>query len=178
MNKENIRKELLSVRKSINNKEELSTIIVNRILDLDIYQRSKVIALYNSFDNEVDTSYLIKKSLLEKIVLLPRIENDKMIFVKINNDTKYQKSNIGVMEPIGDVYSHEIDLIIVPGVSFDKNLNRLGFGKGYYDRFLSNQDIYKIGICFDKQLVNNLPVDNYDIKMDMVITEKKVLKKV
>ena len=119
MNKNELRKMMLTTRKKINNKNELSTKITNRIIDLEVYKKAKVIALYKSLKDEVDTSLLINKSLKEKIVLLPRITTNKMIFVKINLDTKYNKSSFGVLEPIGEEYNGEIDLIIVPGVSFD-----------------------------------------------------------
>ena len=173
MNKDELRKLMINKRKDILNKKELSTIIVDKLMNMDIYKKSRVIAIYNSLSSEVDTSYLINESLKEKIVLLPRIINDKMVFIIINKDTLYEKSRIGVMEPIGNIYDGIIDLIIVPGLAFDKNLNRLGFGMGYYDKYLSNNDIYKIGLCFDEQIVESVPVNELDIKMDMVITKDK-----
>ncbi len=171
MNKSELRNKIINIRKSIINKEELSTIIVNKIINLDIYQKSKVIALYKSMNNEVDTNSLINEALKNKIVLLPKIVDNKIIFIMINNDTMYSKSSFGVLEPIGDIYLENIDLIIVPGIAFDKNLNRLGYGKGYYDQYLGNKKIYKIGICFSSQMVNIVPTNDYDIKMDMVITD-------
>ena len=179
MDKQELRKIMLDKRKRINNKEELSNIIINKIISLDIYKEANVIAIYNSLDNEVNTKDLINKSIINKKVLLPKIVNNKIVFIKINKDTNYTKSKIGVIEPIGNVYSDKIDLIIVPGVSFDRKLNRLGFGKGYYDKFLSNNNnIFKIGVCFDEQIINKLPTESHDIKMNLVITDKRVLKKI
>ncbi len=172
MNKQELRKELLLKRKNILNKKELSTIIVNKVMNLDIYKEARVIALYHSLNDEVDTTYLINNS-KGKRVLLPKVIGDEMIFIMINKDTKYYKSNFGVLEPIGDIYTGKIDLIIVPGLAFDKDLNRLGFGRGYYDKYLMNKDIYKIGICFDEQIVDEVPHNALDIKMDMVITKEK-----
>ena len=174
MNKCDLRKEMLNKRKNILNKKELSTIIVNKILDLDIYKESRVVALYNSLPSEVETKDLINKS-LDKLILLPKIINNEMVFIEIYNNTKYEKSSFGVLEPIGTIYNGPIDIIIVPGVAFDRNLNRLGFGKGYYDKYLSNKEIYKVGICFSEQLVDTLPSDDHDIKMDLVITEKELI---
>ena len=176
MNKDEVRDQMLNKRKAILNKKYLSTIIVNKLINLEIYKKTRVIALYKSLKDEVDTSYLISKSIKEKIVLLPKVIDNKMEFIIVNRSTKYKKSNIGVLEPIGDIYTGNIDLIIVPGVSFDNKLNRLGFGKGYYDKYLINKHINKIGICFDKQIAELLPIDNHDIKMDMIITEKRVYK--
>lgn len=175
MTKDELRRLMIDKRKTISNKKELSTSIVNNLINLDIYKKARVIALYNSLNDEVDTSYLINESLKNKIVLLPRIIKDKMIFIMINKDTLYEKSSFGVMEPIGEEYLGNIDLIIVPGLAFDRKLNRLGFGMGYYDKYLSNKDIYKIGLCFDEQIVEFVPVNELDIKMDMVITKKEFI---
>lgn len=177
MNKDKLRKEMINKRKSIINKEELSKAIINQITNLDIYKKSKLIALYKSLNSEVDTSLLIDEALKEKIVLLPKIVNNKIEFIEINEETEYLKSDFGVLEPLGEIYHDEIDLIIVPGVSFDKECNRLGFGMGYYDNYLKDKNIYKIGICFNEQIVDKLPHNKFDIKMDMVITENRVYKK-
>lgn len=176
MNKSDIRKSLLEKRKKIKNKDVLSKKITANLIKLDIYNKASVIALYNSLPDEVDTSYIINKYLDKKTILLPRIIDNKIEFIKINKDSEYNKSKLGVLEPIGEVYHGNIDLIIVPGVAFDKKLNRLGFGMGYYDRYLENKDIYKIGLAYGKQIVNLLPYDKFDIKMNMVITENKVYK--
>ena len=170
MNKDELRKQIIKKRKDILNKKKKSTIIVDKIINLDFYKKAKVIAIYNNMTNEVDLSYLKD---IDKIVLLPKVVEDKMIFIKIDNNTKYKNSSFGVSEPIGEEYLGNIDLIIVPGVGFDKELNRLGYGKGYYDKYLSGKNIYKIGVCFKEQIVDSLPVDKYDIKMDLVITEKE-----
>ena len=70
-----------------------------------------------------------------------------------------------------------MDLIIVPGVAFDRENNRLGYGKGYYDRFLTSKDILKIGLAFSEQIVDFLECDNYDIPMDIIISDKKTFYK-
>ena len=177
-NKDNIRKEILNIRNNISDKEKKSTIIVNKIMKLEVFQKAKVIALYNSMVNEVDTNSLINELLNKKVVLLPKIVDNQMVFIPVKNNQQYIKSTFGVLEPIGESYNGDIHLIIVPGVAFDESMNRLGYGKGYYDKFLSNKNIYKIGICFDRQLINKLPTNNYDIKMDMIITEERIIKKV
>ncbi len=176
MIKDKLRKIMINKRKLIINKKELSKEIIKQLTNLDIYKKSKLIALYNSMDNEVDTSYLIELALTNKKVLLPRIIDDEIKFIMINNHTTYTMSNFRILEPIGEVYTGDIDLIIVPGLAFDKDLNRLGFGKGYYDKYLMNKDIYKIGLAFDEQIVDEVPHNELDIKMDMVITKNRVYK--
>ena len=170
--KKEIRKELLYLRDNLEDRYNKSMIIKNKILDLDIYKNSKVVAIYYSMKSEVDTKELIEESLsLGKKVLLPRIINkNKMIFIAINKETNYERNSFGVMEPIGEEYS-DIDLIICPGVAFDKDNNRLGYGRGYYDKYLAKHNIYKIGICYKEQLIDKIDTDEYDIKMDMIVTD-------
>ena len=170
--KKELRKEIIYLRDNLEDRYNKSMIIKNKIMNLDIYKNSKVIALYSSMKSEVDTKELIKESLeLGKKVLLPRILNkNKMIFIEINKDTNYERNTFGVLEPIG-IEEKNIDLMIIPGVAFDKANNRLGYGRGYYDKYLKDKDLYKIGICFHEQLVDNIEVDEHDIKMDLIITD-------
>ena len=170
--KKELRKEIIYLRDNLEDRYNKSMIIKNKIMNLDIYKNSKVIALYSSMKSEVDTKELIKESLeLGKKVLLPRILNkNKMIFIEINNDTNYERNTFGVLEPIG-IEEKNIDLMIIPGVAFDKDNNRLGYGRGYYDKYLKDKNIYKIGICFHEQLVDNIEVEEHDIKMDLIITD-------
>ncbi len=170
--KKEVRRELLYLRDNLEDRVNKSMIVKDKIMNLDIYKNSKTIGLYYSMKSEVDTKELIKESLsLGKKVLLPKVLNkNKMIFIEVNNDTVYEKNSFGVMEPIGEEVN-DIDLIICPGVAFDKNNNRLGYGRGYYDKYLAKHDIYKIGICYKEQLIDNIEVDDHDIKMDLVITD-------
>ena len=170
--KKELRKEILYLRDNLEDRYNKSMIIKNKIMDLDIYKKSKVIAIYSSMKSEVDTKELIKDSLLigKKVVLPKIVSKNKMIFILINENTIYEKNSFGVLEPVGEEYQ-DIDLMILPGVAFDKNNNRLGYGRGYYDKYLKDKDIYKIGICYKEQIVKELPIEDFDIKMDLVITD-------
>ena len=177
--KKDLRKQLKKIRKEIDCKKEKSQIIVNKIINLDVYKKAKVIALYKAMEDEVNIDDLINKSLNDrKIVLLPKIYNKEMFFLQSNQKTKFEKSSYNILEPEWDnekeYYTGNISLIIVPGLGFDLNKNRIGYGKGYYDKYLKRNDGYKIGICFDEQIVKTIPIDFNDVKMDLIITEKKV----
>ena len=106
--------------------------------------------------------------------------NNELKFYKIKSlKEKFIKSNFGVEEPIENEINYinqkDIGLIIVPGICFDKEKNRLGFGKGYYDRYLQNENINTIGICFEEQIVENIiPTTEYDVAMKKIITDKKI----
>ena len=135
-----------------------------------------VIAIYKSLNSEVDTNSLIEYSLNnKKIVLLPKVVGSDIKFFKYDLGDLLIKSNFGVLEPVEDYNKYyekeKIDLVIVPGISFSRDGSRLGFGKGYYDRFLSESNIETIGICFKEQISDVVPTDENDYKLDIVISD-------
>lgn len=177
-NKEEFRKEFISIRNKISNKLEKSNIIMEKIIEEELYKNAKVIALYKSLPSEVDTNKLIEYSVQKgKTVVLPKAFCNELKFYKISIDETLIKSKFGVEEPKGldenFVDKKDIDLVIVPGVCFDKCKNRMGFGKGYYDRFLAGTNLNTFGICFEEQIAKEVPVDSNDIKMDKIITDGK-----
>lgn len=179
-NKSSLRERYKNIREKIKNKDIKSDIIFQKLLKNDILNNSSVIALYKNLPVEVDTSKIIEALIeLKKIVVLPKVVgSNKLIFCKISNIDELVKNKFGIFEPIDKEDNHitkdNIDLFIIPGVCFDKNRNRLGFGKGYYDYYLENCKAKKIGICFDEQITEqDIDVQKYDIKMDLIITDKK-----
>jgi len=181
MNKKEIRGEFKRIRENIKNKEIKSRIICDKILESEFYKKSKVIGLYSSFFSEVDTLRLIETALKDgKIVALPKVCDKELKFYRISKiEDLISGGAFGIKEPKKNIENliakNNIDLIIVPGICFDKAKNRIGFGKGYYDRYLANENnIIKIGICFDEQVrEEDIPVGDFDIRMDIVITDKK-----
>lgn len=179
--KNEIRKKYKEIRNNICEREEKSCIISEKIINSDLYKKSKVIGIYKNMKSEVNTSEIIEKAVNnEKVVALPRVKGKELVFYKITSkDELFTKSKFGVEEPVAKqenlISKDLIDLIIVPGLVFDMNKNRLGYGGGYYDRFLKDIDCVKIGICFEEQMYNNnLPIEETDIKMDIIITDKKI----
>ena len=174
MEKKELRKKSLIRRKNIPEKEFKSNVIYNEIINSEEYNNANTIAIYNSIENEVDTRGIISYSFLKgKTILLPKIVNEDMVFMKVDKNTKYQYSKYGIAEPIsGEIYdSSKIDLFIVPGVAFDIRGNRLGYGKGYYDRYLIGTEATKLGLAFEEQIINYIPTDDNDVQMDIIQTE-------
>ena len=138
------------------------------------FQTARTICLYNSLPDEVDTAMLLAKALLMgKRVLLPKVVGDELE-LRIHTPGSLLSGAYGIMEPTGELFPvesyHEIDLAIIPGVAFDRLGARLGRGKGYYDRLLSQMpNAYKIGICFPFQLLERLPSEPHDVLMNEVI---------
>lgn len=181
--KEKLRKEALRIRKYINNKKEKEKIITKKVIDLPEYRQAKTIAIYKSMHKEVSTDELIEYSLNnKKIVALPKVVFENLEFYKINsiNDLLI-KSNFGVEEPIEKIENFvnkkDIDLVIVPGLCFDREGNRLGFGKGYYDRFLEDSNLKTLALCFSDQLLQEkqIPITENDISMQQIVTDKEVI---
>ena len=138
---------------------------------------ARTVALYWSLPDEVPTHEFIHKWAERKRILLPACcdqtgESEKLIFRIFDPAEALIPGAFGIPECRGDeVDPVEIDLMIVPGAAFDRTGNRLGRGKGFYDRFLSmHPNIYKTGVCFDYQLVEKVPAEAHDVRMNTVIS--------
>ncbi len=187
MDKNILRKKYLNKRKSmdtslVNNKSEK---IINNLYELKEYKLSKCIMTYISFRNEIKTENLIKES----------IKNNKKIVVPLTDTTKHEmtpsllydydnelsKGAYGIYEPKSEyiriVDPNIIDLVIIPGSVFDINGNRIGYGGGYYDKFLKTvkKSTYKIALAYDFQVVSNINPDKYDMPVDLIITEERII---
>ncbi|GAB6011349.1 5-formyltetrahydrofolate cyclo-ligase [Viscerimonas tarda] len=142
-----------------------------------IFQSATTLFIYNSLKDEVSTPAFIARWCNEKNFFLPVVSGSNLIFRAYNANENYETSALGVKEPAGTDFTdyNKIDLVIVPGLAFDRKMNRLGRGKGYYDRFLAKIKAPKIGVCFDFQLLDTIPSDNHDIKMDMIVSENELI---
>src|SRR4030042_5040194 len=140
------------------------------------------ILLYFPFRSEIDTTIIIKKALQDrKKIILPRVwhKNLDLYFIE-NYEHQLKKGSYGILEPVPKLCKpakiSDIDLAVVPGVCFDKNFNRLGYGGGFYDKLLPllNNNVKKIALCFEMQMLPEIPTSNYDIKVDEIITESNI----
>lgn len=174
--KNDLRKEMRERKRQFTGKElgEMSLSAVASLLSHPIIKNARTILIYHSLPDEVDThaaADVLAGS--GKTVLLPAVTgNCDMELHRYEGRKSMKKGAYGIMEPTGELYTcyESIDVAVVPGMAFDAGNNRLGRGKGYYDRFLARiPDVYKIGLCFDFQKVEELPADKNDIKMDEVI---------
>lgn len=143
------------------------------------FRQAACIGLYHALPGEVETNELIKRWSPHKTLLLPAIEGDDILLLPYSNDQALITGAYGIKEPgrtgCPSVSEKEIDLLIVPGVAFDRQGNRLGRGKGYYDRLLSRLNVPKVGLCFDFQLFPHIPTEPFDIRMDGIVTDKETI---
>jgi 5-formyltetrahydrofolate cyclo-ligase len=174
--KKAIRKQIREKKKdySLEEKERKSELIFNQIEKLDAFRKAEIILAYWSMDDEVFTHRFIQKHQNDKKIILPVVEGDNLILKEFTGLSNLKISkHFGIGEPEGKEFnqSDKIDVIIVPGVAFDKSLNRLGRGKAYYDKLLKNTQALKIGVCFDFQKLESVPVNKYDVQMDLIIAD-------
>ena len=140
------------------------------------FRAANTILLYHSLKDEVDTHEFIRKWSKEKRILLPVVVGDDLELRIYSGPEDMATGSYGIEEPTGEVFTDlaAIDFIAVPGVAFDSKGNRLGRGKGYYDRLLPRvPTAFKAGICFPFQLVEEVPAESHDIRMDIIITSNE-----
>ena len=152
--------------------------IFEKLLQDEDFKNAKTVMSYMDFKNEVKTDKIntfIKNS--GKILVLPKVI-DKETMIVIEDKNQYIVSPFGNKEPDGKEYIGSIDVIITPGVAFDRDKNRVGFGRGYYDRFfVKYPNAKKIAIAFEKQIIDEgIETDKYDKKVNILITENNIIK--
>ena len=174
--KQELRKFAKNVRKTLNT-EVISEQILQIFLSSEIYNKAKNIAAYYPYNNELNIIKLFKDN--NKSFYLPKMKkNDNMTFHPYKENDTLIKNSFNISEPVTDAVSPDIiDLMILPALMCDKKGFRLGYGKGCYDKFLSQQNFNGIKVVFipDELLVNSLPTDEYDIPVDFIVTQTKVI---
>lgn len=160
---------------SENEKEWASGAIADALSGLDEYKRAHSIFVYLGTRSEPDTNEIVGLALmLEKVVCVPRINGESMDAVIISPYTNFRTNRWGISEPVGGQIAQDVDVAIIPLVAYD-GLNRVGHGKGYYDRYLKSHDCFKIGLAFDCQYVSGLAVDDFDVPLDILITQNRIV---
>jgi len=156
----------------------------NRIADAIIgelrYEAAKNVLMYANYSSEMRTDTLfIKMQADRKNIYYPRVEGDDLYFCLVHDINDLTEGYKGIPEPYGlkGEFNNPFEsIVIVPGCVFGMDGYRIGYGKGFYDRFLSaHKELYKIGLCYDCQLVERCPHEKHDIKMNQIITEKRNL---
>ena len=164
-----LRKQLLALRDSLPQKE----LCISDLSSAQEFNDAETVFCYVSAGSEVRTHSFIREALKTKRVVVPYCTDKEgtMIAVEIKSFDELEEGFFGILSPKNpaEFPKNEIDFVITPAVAFDEDGYRLGYGKGYYDRFLSDINPYKLGICKKELLVEKLPHDEFDIKMDKVI---------
>lgn len=165
-----LRKRMRMARDMVDDHLMRSVQLWAKVAELDEYRRANSVMAFVGFNGEPDTDPLFARLAVEgKRLLLPRVELAGIVAVE--GDSPMTTSAFGVTEPIGPAVDvSEIDFVIVPGLAFTIGGDRLGYGQGYYDRFLPTVSVPSIGVCFADQLVDEMPLAAHDVRVGMVIS--------
>lgn len=171
--KKELRSHIKALKKTYSSQQLLaqSELILSTLEQHPDFINANTVMLYHSLPDEVNTHAFIKKWRYLKRIILPTVVGDDIVPVELTRETDFATGDFNIQEPQNHPYEGGYDLIVVPGVAFDKSGNRIGRGRGYYDRFLRQHlSVKRIGICFDFQLVESVPTEPTDVRMDEVIT--------
>ncbi|MDE6100771.1 MAG: 5-formyltetrahydrofolate cyclo-ligase [Paramuribaculum sp.] len=176
MNKNDIRRRVKARKNLLTDPERESAArrVFDRFEQLAAFAMSEHILIYHSLPDELSTLSFLEKWNNSKHFYLPRVNGVNLELLPYEK-TSLKMGAFQIEEPSGDdiVDPDRIDLIIVPGVAYDRNGNRVGRGKGFYDRLLGSTRAFTIGVGYDFQLVNEIETDPFDVPVDMVITESQ-----
>jgi len=183
--KKKLRKQAKLQRQKVLNQTLKSAEIVSKLLLLPEYRRASVVLVYLSFSSEVETIQFVSEQLkTQKKILIPYCFEGELRVFWLKDFSELSPGSYGILEPLVELQKDKdrecdlssIDMVVVPGLGFDSNCRRIGFGKGYYDRFLSllRKDCKFVGLSYDEQIFPEIPCEEHDQVMDMVITPSKV----
>lgn len=179
-----IRKQMKQLRADMTRTErfEKSMQIFEKLITVPEFKRADRIYTYVSMDNEIDTIMLIDYSLsIEKRVFVPRVSGKDMEFYEISDISELSLGYMGIYEP--DINGKEPDysrtgFMCMPGLAFDRSYNRIGYGGGFYDRYLSVENkLYKAALAYEAQLLESIPAQDGDVRPDMIVTEESIYRK-
>lgn len=187
INKKDLRKDILEKRSllSKDNIADYSRIITDKIKNLDAYKNANRIMVFVSMESEVDTHPLIQESIdLGKSIVVPITlpATRELLLSDLFSLSELEVGDWNIEVPKKEfqrfVQAETVDLVIVPGVAFAKDGHRVGYGGGYYDRFLAKLDksVPKVAIGFDLQVVERVPTNDFDIPVDLLLTENRTVK--
>ena len=179
MDKKTLRSEMKARRAAVPERERVRAEerALDRLLSCGLLGGVREIFLYNAFGDEFRTEG-IKTWLLRHHygVSVPAVEGREMLAVRVSADTEYERDAFGIGTPREriPVDKHAISLALVPGLAFDRHGFRIGYGGGYYDRFLADSAAVRVGLCYEFQITEEVPREPHDLAMDWILTEQAI----
>ena len=177
-----LRQAMLKTRNSLSREmlDKMSEMIQTRVLNMDEFTNAKTVAAYHPIGSEVNTLKILSSVLqLKKHLALPKVEDEtKIIFSEVKDlENDLQVGTYKIKEPKNHCSRvNKIDLVLVPGIAWDEHGHRLGYGKGHYDRYLVNLQSTSVGLAYDFQVLENIPRERNDFRVNLIVTEKRVIK--
>jgi len=185
MPKRTLRQQILARRRALSHDQwrAASQMAQQQLVLLEEFARAGCIALYAPAHNETDTANILAEAFATgKRVLYPAVCDDRMVFRQVEGLGSLAEGCFGILEPCPTGRDHqadEPDLIVVPGVAFDLSGHRIGYGKGFYDKFLQNpgRKAHLVGLCHDFQLIDGMiPAEAHDIRMELIVTDQRIIR--
>ena len=178
--KTDIRKKIFQLRKTYSDEEiqSMSREITARVVSLPAFKNAKRILAYADYNHEVVTRYLIEEAWQAgKEVAVPKVVGKDMIFYRLTDFSQLQPGYYNIPEPQeGEIVAWEDALMIMPGVAFDRNNHRVGYGGGFYDRFLSkHRNLERLAVAFSFQILPEVPIEPTDIFPQILVTENEII---
>lgn len=180
MDKKEVRKHIGMLKERLKTEEieEKSALIIKKLMDTEEFRQSSNILTYVNYNQEVITTNLISQCIdLGKKVYVPKTIGREMVFHRIESLSELVPGSYGILEPDNDCDEDVDGLMVMPGLAFSRQLDRIGYGGGFYDRYLEKRaGIIRCGVAFDFQVMDDIPQDGFDIKPHMVITETQIIR--
>lgn len=175
MDKKQLRSIIREKKRAMTQEEirEKSRILMEKLLKTKLYQKAQTVYGYLSYNQEVQTLPILAKALEEgKRVAVPKVYGEEMRFLYLEDLSQVAPGFGGIPEPIADspVAEDPYALVLMPGLAFDREGHRIGYGGGFYDRFLAKEPEHPtVALCYEFQMVENLPVESFDVPVDLVL---------
>lgn len=185
--KRKLRKQILSLRDAMpaEAREEKSSRITEMLVSMPLYRESDVVLTYVNYRSEVNTTDLVNRVLADgKRVFAPKVSGETMEFYQLTGTGDLQEGYRGIREPVtGRIFDAETDtghtLMLMPGAVFDEKCHRIGYGKGFYDRYLKRISemgisVHTLALCYECQVLPEIPYEKHDIRPQMILTETRL----
>lgn len=175
MDKDQLRKRIREQKRAMTSEviEEKSRELTEKLLDTDLYRNTQTLYGYLPYNQEVRTVDLLRQAILDgKRVAVPKVFGEEMRFIYIDDFSQVAKGYAGIPEPVADgpVAQDSAALVLMPGLAFDEKGNRMGYGGGFYDKFLASEPGHPtVALCYDFQMVARIPTQAHDIPVDLVL---------
>lgn len=188
--KRKLRRQILALRDAmpVEEREAKSSRIMETLISMPHYKEADTILIYISYQSEVDTTDLVNRTMTDrKRVFAPKVFGETMEFYQITGTGDLQEGYKGIREPVsGRLFDVESDtghtLMLMPGAVFDEKCRRIGYGKGFYDRYLKRMSetgisVHTLALCFECQVLPEIPAEKHDVRPQMILTEKRFRKR-
>lgn len=180
IDKQTLRKQIRAAKRSFltatseQEQRQISGNLLHKVEQLPQFRAARVVLAYHSLPDEVFTHDILDEWARTKVVLLPKVVGDSLTLHRYQRGSDLAVGAFDILEPITPEWRDyaAVDFVLVPGVAFDSDGNRLGRGKGYYDRLFAEllpPDVFKVGLCYPFQLVDSVPVEPRDVRMSLVV---------